>query len=64
MVKQYKVNLNEEQLTRLIAMAKKGTMSRTDRELIEYLEYIQKHQGIQQGTLDWVVTSKLDEIPF
>ena len=58
MSKQYTINLNEQQLSRLIEMAKKGTLSFSDNDLIEYLEYILKFQK------DDYYEMELDNIPF
>jgi len=51
-----KVDLTEMQLKRLIELASKATMSKTDRDLIEYLKQYQTPR-----TTDYI---DLDKIPF
>jgi replication initiation and membrane attachment protein DnaB len=51
-----KVDLTEAQLKRLIELVSKATMSKTDRDLIEYLKQYQMPEPV--AYID------LDEIPF
>ncbi len=51
-----KIDLTKTQLERLIKLASKATMSKTDRDLIEYLK--------QYQTPEPVAYIELDEIPF
>lgn len=64
MDKQYQLNLTEHQLKKVIELAKKGTMSSYDRDLVEYLEWKLNNDGIQINTIDYTSTYNLDEIPF
>jgi Uma2 family endonuclease len=51
-----KIEVTEGQLKRIIELASKATMSKTDRDLIEYLK--------QYQAPELVAHIDLDEIPF
>lgn len=57
MDKQYTIPVTEKQLIRIIELMKRGTMSRADNDLIQFLEWKLKYGGIE-------LNKNLDEIPF
>jgi hypothetical protein len=63
-MQQFTLKLTETQLKRLIKMAKKGTISKPDNELVEYLETFLKTEKIQLKTTYFPVEMNYDEIPF
>ncbi len=57
------VDFESEQLQQLIRLAKKGTMCKSDRELIEWLEWKLNNCAYQIYQADYNEMD-LDEIPF
>ena len=57
------VDFGTDQLKRLIQMAKKGTMCKSDRELIEWLEWKLNNETYQTYTADYNEID-IDAIPF
>jgi hypothetical protein len=64
MVHKIEIQLTENELSKLINLAKKGTMCKQDRDLIKYLEGILKHHAVVKSDTYWVLNQQLDEIPF